>query len=135
MSLKNQNIGLKCLQYFQSYAEDTKSMYIEEAMDFFDKISNTLVNGEVPFKYKKKSIDTEVSKFEEFSEQMFQDKQHKSNYLNFQIKFVDKLKYLSLTLKTKPLIERSAYLKAKLAEINLWMQESLRVQAATIETD
>jgi hypothetical protein len=50
--MKHQNIGLKALQYFQSYSEDAKSAFIQKAMDFFDLIGQTLVNGDIPQKYK-----------------------------------------------------------------------------------
>ena len=68
ISLKYQNIGFKALQYFQSYAEDTKSAYVDKAMDFFDMIGQTLVNGDIPLKYKSA---TQKSEQPVYTDEMF----------------------------------------------------------------
>ena len=52
VAIKYPNIGLKALQLFQSYSEDFKAEYQEAAMNFFDILGATLVNGDIPLKYK-----------------------------------------------------------------------------------
>ncbi|MFS8160330.1 MAG: hypothetical protein ACMG6E_09020 [Candidatus Roizmanbacteria bacterium] len=46
--------------------------------------------------------------------------------MNLQIKFADKLKYLSLDLKNKNIQERPQILKQKLGTINEWINEHVR---------
>ncbi len=60
----------------------------------------------------------------EFEE--YNDKKYKADYLALQIKFMDKLKYLSLRLKTYPLGDRKAILKSSLSEINEWIEKTVR---------
>jgi hypothetical protein len=39
------------LQYFQAYSEDAQTLYQEKAMDFYNTIEQTLVNGDIPLRY------------------------------------------------------------------------------------
>ena len=99
--IKYRNMGLKSLQLFQSYAEDVGSTYQDRAMDIYEEMEQSLVNGELPFsKYgqQPKAGDTDLEEF--------QDKQYKSDYKDLQIQFADKLKYLSIKLKTIPVNDR-----------------------------
>jgi hypothetical protein len=99
--IKFRNMGLKSLQLFQSYSEDVGSTYQDRAMDIYEEMEQSLVNGELPFsKYgqQPKAGDTDLEEF--------QDKQYKSDYKDLQIQFADKLKYLSIKLKTIPVNDR-----------------------------
>ena len=62
----------------------------------------------------------------DFDMNEFCDKKYKADYLTYQIKYVDKLKYLSLKLKTLPISDRQMYLKKILEEINNWVNDDVR---------
>ena len=68
---------------FQSFSEDTQSIYQEKSMDFYSTLEQTLVNGDVPFPY----ATTKSSKPKDFDE--YCDKKHKADYLTLQVRFVD----------------------------------------------
>ena len=59
----------------------------------------------------------------EFDLNEFCDKKFKADYLTYQIKFADQLKYLSIKLKTLPLNDRTTFLRRKLEELNNWIAE------------
>ena len=42
-------MGLKSLQLFQSYAEDVGSTYQDRAIEIYEDMEQSLVNGELPF--------------------------------------------------------------------------------------
>jgi hypothetical protein len=48
-AIKHRNIGLKSLQLFQSYAEDIGSTYKYRAIEIYEDMEQSLVNGELPF--------------------------------------------------------------------------------------
>jgi hypothetical protein len=62
------------------------------------------------------------------------DKKHKADYLTLQVKFVDRLKYLSLKLKQLSIPERPHHLQSKLEELNTWIEQQVRSQFDTITT-
>ena len=113
---------------FQSFSEDNGAVYQERAMDFYNEMEQSLVNGELPKKYgsdrggvvsfgkNSHSLQHDVD-LEEFC-----DKRYKSDYLGLQIKFFDQLKYLSIKLKTIAVPERLGHLRRKLEEINTWIE-------------
>lgn len=73
-------------------------------MNFFNQLECTMVNGEIPYKYqtnKQKTIKGNKSYSLNLSIDLeeYEDKRFKADYLTLQIKFVDKLKYLSIELK------------------------------------
>lgn len=70
----------------------------------------------------------------EFDLNEFCDKRFKADYLTYQIKFADQLKYLSIKLKTLPLNDRTTFLKKKLEELNSWIADQVRSQLDTIPT-
>ncbi len=77
LAVKRPNIGIKAYQYFQSFAEDTTFPEQDKAMDFYNDLESTLVNGEIPSKYQKK----EHSKPQTRSLEEYQDKKFKADYL------------------------------------------------------
>eukprot|EP00347_Sterkiella_histriomuscorum_P005051 403358089 len=128
-SVKHRNIGLKALQYFQSYSEDVQALYQDKSMDFYSTIEQTLVNGDIPQRYiLNKTIP--LKRFEDYC-----DKKHKADYLTLQVKFVDQLKYLSTKLKTLNPQDRTLYLKKRLSEINEWINTDVRSQLKDITTE
>jgi hypothetical protein len=74
-------MGLKALQFFQSYAEDVGATFQERAIDIYEEMEQSLVNGELPFtKYGAQAKSSSDIDLEEF-----QDKQYKSDYKDLQI--------------------------------------------------
>lgn len=63
------------------------------------------------------------------------DKKFKADYLGYQVKFIDQLKYISSNLKMIEQKQRPEVLREKLAEVNGWINETVRSKVDTIETD
>ncbi len=61
-AIKHRNIGLKALQLFQSFSEDSGASYQERAMDFYNEMEQSLVNGDLPKKYEKPPQSLETQK-------------------------------------------------------------------------
>lgn len=87
-------------------------------MEIYEDMEQSLVNGDLP---QKKYGRIECK--EDFDLNEFCDKKFKADYLTYQIKFADQLKYLSIKLKTLPLNDRTTFLRRKLEELNNWIAE------------
>ena len=105
-----------------------QAKYQDKAMDFYNQLESTLVNGDIPLKYLKKKTQP-VKKLEEYC-----DKKFKADYLALQIKYVDELKYTSLKLKSYAQSERLNHLTKRLAELNVFLDDRVRQQIAGIQT-
>jgi hypothetical protein len=99
-------------------------------MEIYEDMEQSLVNGDLPQK-KYGRIESKEGKlllvprliFIDFDLNEFCDKKFKADYLTYQIKFADQLKYLSIKLKTLPLNDRTTFLRRKLEELNNWIVE------------
>ena len=60
-----------------------------------------------------KSKEKEEKAMEEYI-----DKKYKADYLNYQVKFIDMLKYISVNLKGIDINDRPEVLKEKMKEVN-----------------
>lgn len=47
-AIKHRNIGLKALQMFQSFSEDNGAVYQDRAMEIYEDMEQSLVNGDLP---------------------------------------------------------------------------------------
>ncbi len=92
-------------------------------------MEQSLVNGELPFSKYGPQTKVECKDLEEY-----QDKKFKSDYKDLQIQFADKLKYLSIKLKTLPVNDRSLFLRKTLEDHNKWIYENVRSKIETITT-
>jgi hypothetical protein len=72
---------------------------------------------------------------EELAMEDYIDKKYKADYLNYQVKFIDMLKYISVNLKNVDINDRTEVLQEKMRECNLWIDEVVRQKLTTIETD
>ena len=54
------------------------------------------------------------------------DKKYKADYLNYQVKFIDMLKYISVNLKNIDISQRGEVLQDKMKEVNKWIDEIIR---------
>jgi hypothetical protein len=59
-------MGLKSLQLFQSYAEDVGSTYQDRAIEIYEDMEQSLVNGELPYSKYGLQAKAEDKDLEEF---------------------------------------------------------------------
>jgi hypothetical protein len=71
---------------------------------------------------------------EELAMEIYIDKKYKADYLNYQVKFTDMLKYISVNLKNVEISSRTEVLQEKMKECNSWIDEVVRQKLANIET-
>ena len=129
---KYHNFGLKAMMYYNSFSHEKTEMGIK-AQEMLSEIEATIINDVIPsrFGHHRKAMPDDV----EINMTALFEKKMREEYLSYQTKLLDHLKYTASKLKEMPKEEREKYAAERMRDINRWLDLRVRAKEIDIETD